>query len=311
MRAVYRYDPDTCTYVKVEKDTKYYLKSLGVWTMVVLILSVVGAGVYIYFWDSKETKWVKKQNAELVEQTRVYAAAADTVAQKLDTLKERDKNLYRTILNAEPIAEKEEKDASEGARRVAPLDADALTSKLQALDQKLNSQSEAQSVLRELARKNKNEMQRIPAVRPIDSEIISGFGKRKSPVTKANKHHDGVDFRANIGMPVSATADGVVAQTGERNNGNGLSLSLNHSFGYVSSYACLSRVTVRPGQKVKRGDVIAYTGNSGLSKGPHLHYEILKNGVAVDPIDYFYGDFTPEAFMRIKEKASQYNESMD
>ncbi len=123
--------------------------------------------------------------------------------------------------------------------------------------------------------------------------------------------HTGIDFVAKTGTPVIATADGVVEVAGVKGNGYGIHVDLNHGFGYVTRYGHLSRVTVSIGQKIKRGDVVGYTGNTGLSKGPHLHYEIEKNGSKINPIDYFYSDLTPQQYVKLRQEADRANESMD
>jgi len=167
------------------------------------------------------------------------------------------------------------------------------------------------STLNDLASLSKADLRRIPTMRPISTEVISGFGKRKSPITKLDKNHSGIDLKANIGTPVKATADGIVVAVDSRGSGIGNYITIQHGFGYVTTYACLSKFEVHTGKQVKRGQIIGYSGNSGLSKGPHLHYEITKNGKLVDPIDYFTTDLSPKDLVEYKKKASQYNESMD
>lgn len=312
MRTAYRYDPETCTYIEVKKDFRYYLRIVGLGLGLLCFFVVAGIGGYIYFFDTNETLLIKKQNRELISQTEQYTLVADSIEEKLSQLKTKDKKLYKTILNAEPEPEVEEKDSTNTTQKPKQaLGTDELKNKLQALEEKLNNRSELNTVINELKRKDPEALKRIPSIRPINSEIISGFGKRKSPVTKADKNHSGVDFRANIGTSVKATGDGVVGETGNRNNGQGQFVSVIHADGYVSYYACLSQILVRTGQKVKRGDVIAKSGSSGLSKGPHLHYEIQRNGKPIDPIDFFYSEVGPNEYIQLKESASRYNESMD
>jgi murein DD-endopeptidase MepM/ murein hydrolase activator NlpD len=116
---------------------------------------------------------------------------------------------------------------------------------------------------------------------------------------------------AKTGTPVVATADGEVVISGIKGNGYGIHVDINHGYGYLTKYAHLSKVSVNVGQKVKRGDVIGYTGNTGLSKGPHLHYEIEKNGQKINPIDFFYSDLSPQQYLQLRKQADHENESMD
>lgn len=131
----------------------------------------------------------------------------------------------------------------------------------------------------------------IPAIIPSEGVYSEdSFGMRRHPVLKIMRFHYGLDITTGIGTPVRSTGNGTVVFTGTR-GGYGRAIEINHGFGYRSFYAHLSRINVEVGQKVSRGDIIGKTGNSGLSSGPHLHYEVRHNGVAVDPALYFFHDF--------------------
>jgi murein DD-endopeptidase MepM/ murein hydrolase activator NlpD len=122
------------------------------------------------------------------------------------------------------------------------------------------------------------------------------FGMRKHPVLGVNKFHEGIDIINDIGTPVYAPADGVVEFAGHSGSGYGLILLVKHGYGYETLYGHLSKTIAREGQKVKRGDLIARSGNSGLVSGPHLHYEVHYNGVRQNPLDYFFSDVTPQEY---------------
>lgn len=113
-----------------------------------------------------------------------------------------------------------------------------------------------------------------------------------------------MDFTTSVGTKVYATGDGVVQNIQYSNSGYGNEVIINHGYNYKTLYAHLSRILVKPGQKVKRGDVIANVGNTGLSTGPHLHYEVRKNSVPVNPINYYYNDLTSEEFDKMLEISS-------
>lgn len=129
----------------------------------------------------------------------------------------------------------------------------------------------------------------IPSIRPLDNHVISGFGMRVHPILKTRKMHVGVDFFADLGTPVVATADGTVTFAGRKSKGGyGILIDLKHgTTGYETRYSHLSDVAIEEGEKVRQGQVIGYSGNSGLSKGPHLHYEVKKDEKYVNPADYF------------------------
>lgn len=126
--------------------------------------------------------------------------------------------------------------------------------------------------------------QLIPNGAPTPNvQLTSGFGTRVHPITKKRKRHDGLDFAAKIGTPVYAPADAVIERARSSNYGYGNQLTLNHTMGFISTYSHLSKFKVKQGEFVKKGQLIGWTGNSGLSTGPHLHYEIRFLGKPLNP----------------------------
>jgi murein DD-endopeptidase MepM/ murein hydrolase activator NlpD len=155
----------------------------------------------------------------------------------------------------------------------------------------------------------------IPTIQPVKNKdltrIASGFGYRSDPFTKARKMHFGMDFTAKRGTPVYATGNGVVKRADSRSSGFGKHIRIDHGFGYISLYAHLSKYNVRRGQKVKRGDIIGYVGNTGRSAGPHLHYEIIKDNKKINPLNFYYGNLSPEEFEALLTQSKQENQSLD
>ena len=123
--------------------------------------------------------------------------------------------------------------------------------------------------------------------------------------------HYGMDFSAEIGTPVYATGDGKVIRADSRSSGYGRHIRIDHGFGYITLYGHLNQYNVRKGQKVKRGEIIGYVGNTGRSRGPHLHYEVHLNGKKLNPVNFYYGELSPEEFNTIINLASQPNQSFD
>ncbi len=138
-------------------------------------------------------------------------------------------------------------------------------------------------------KENKKLYSAIPAIRPVLGPISDGFGMRYHPILHIRRMHDGIDIVTNIGTPVHSTGDGTIEYAG-RDGGYGLVVKINHGFGYETVYGHLSKILVKEGQKVKRGQVIAKSGTSGLSTGPHVHYEVHHNGVYLNPEDFFFGN---------------------
>ncbi len=146
-----------------------------------------------------------------------------------------------------------------------------------------------QSLLQTFYRKQ-DSIQYLPALRPVIHGVISSpFGMRFHPVYRVMRFHEGVDISSPVGTPVYASADGIVRFTGY-NGGYGKMIILNHKYGFETRYGHLSKIVVRRGQKVKRGEKIGEVGNTGISTAPHLHYEVLLRGKHLNPAHYFFDD---------------------
>ena len=140
----------------------------------------------------------------------------------------------------------------------------------------------------------------IPNIRPVSGAVTSSFGMRVHPIFNVVQFHSGIDFSAAMGTVVQSTGDGIVAFSGY-DKGYGQIITINHGYGYKTIYAHLSKSLVRQGQQIKRGDIIALTGNTGVSTGPHLHYEVLKDNVKVNPTAYFFYETAPNKFITIQK----------
>jgi len=147
------------------------------------------------------------------------------------------------------------------------------------------SREESLSELEKLLQTKKEVLVSTPSIWPVQGWVTSGFGFRTNPFTGLNQMHEGMDISNRIGAPVVAPADGIISDTGS-DWGHGKILVISHGFGVVSRYSHLNKVSVRVGQKVKRGDKIAEVGMSGKTTGPHLHYEVRLNGIPVNPMRY-------------------------
>ena len=241
----------------------------------------------------------------------------------LNNIEHRDDNIYRVVLGAEPI-EKSIRDAGVGGSdRYADIKDKniehedlvvLLNEKVDLLRRKLYIESKSQDEVVKLAENKEKLYAAIPAIQPISNKqlvaLASGFGMRTHPIYKVKKMHTGIDFAAAIGTPIYATADGTVASVEVKFSGYGKLVEIDHGFGYHTRYAHMHEFNVRSGQRIKRGDLIGYVGNTGLSTAPHLHYEVLINGGQVDPVHYFYNDLLPAEYEKILELASIENQSL-
>ena len=235
---------------------------------------------------------------------------------------DRDNNLYRVYFEASPIPEEQRKMGFGGINRYKELEGYEnseliinTTKRLEVLTKQVVVQSRSLEELESLANNKEDLLGAMPSIQPIHKndlkKMASGFGYRRDPFTKKRRFHRGMDFTATRGTPVYASGDGVVGRADNRSAGYGKHVRIDHGFGYVSLYAHLDKYNVKRRQKVKRGDVIGFVGSTGRSVGPHLHYEILKEGKRVNPLNYYSGNLTAEEFDIMLNLANQENQSMD
>ena len=187
--------------------------------------------------------------------------------------------------------------------------------RLDILTKQLVVQSKSLDEIAVLAEEKEKLLAAIPAIQPVANKdltrIASGYGLRTDPFTKERKMHWGMDFTAPRGTPIYATGDGVVERADNNATGYGNHIRIDHGYGYVSLYAHLYKYNVKRGQKVERGDLIGFVGSTGRSEGPHVHYEIFKDGQRINPINFYYGNLSPEEFDVILQKAQLENQSLD
>ncbi|RTY35844.1 M23 family metallopeptidase [Chlorobium phaeovibrioides] len=148
----------------------------------------------------------------------------------------------------------------------------------------------------------------VPNIRPVSGPVTSSFGARTHPIYKVRMFHTGVDFSAPKGSHVEATGDGTVAWSGY-DRGYGQKVVINHGYGFTTLYAHLSKSIVRMGQRVRRGEIIGLVGSTGISTGPHLHYEVMRRQQRVDPAAYFFDAAHPEKFISNQSPAEEDNGS--
>ena len=258
-----------------------------------------------------------------------YELQFDILNKKLSQLEsvvanveERDNNLYRVYFEASPIPEEQRYAGFGGVNRYRDLegyDNSELiintTKRLDILTKQTVIQSRSLDEIERLAANKSELIAAIPTIQPIKNKdltrVASGFGYRIDPFTKKRRFHYGMDFTAKRGTPVYATGNGIVKRADNRSSGYGRHIRIDHGFGYVSLYAHLTKYNVRRGQKVKRGDIIGYVGNTGRSAGPHLHYEILKDKKKINPLNFYYGNLSPKEFEALLSQSKQENQSLD
>ncbi len=246
----------------------------------------------------------------------------DQIQNVLGNIEDRDNNIYRLYFEANPIPEETRKAGFGGINRYKDLEGFdnsklimETTKRMDVLTKQLVVQSKSLDEIAELAKEKEDLLAAIPAIQPVKNEdltrIASGYGWRTDPFTKVRKFHFGMDFTAPRGTPIYASGDGRIIRADNRSTGYGNHIRIDHGYGYTSLYAHLYKYNVRRGQKVKRGDVIGFVGSTGRSEAPHLHYEIFKDDEHINPINFYYGNLSPEEFDEVLKKAQQENQSLD
>jgi murein DD-endopeptidase MepM/ murein hydrolase activator NlpD len=322
-RIKYYYDTETCKYERVRtKKSDVILNALGLLSLTVAM--AVGLLImYSNYFESPKELILKNEVKELEFYYDKLNQDVEVLNKILNNIEHRDDNIYRVVLGAEPI-QKSVRDAGiGGADRYADIREKtvehkdlviALHEKVDKLRRKLYIESKSQDEVVELAERKEKLFAAIPAIQPISNKqliaLSSGYGLRIHPIYKVKKMHPGIDFAASIGTPIYATADGKIALVDVKFSGYGKLVEIDHGFGYRTRYAHMHEFAVRVGQNVKRGDLIGYVGNTGLSTAPHLHYEVHINGIQVDPVHYFFNDLTAAEYEKILELASQENQSL-
>ena len=277
--------------------------------------------IYFFFGSPKE-KMQAREIDYLKLQHQILEDRLDEMEVVAEDLEQRDNTVYRMIFEADPIPSTLRRSGFQKADRYEDLygykNSDmvlAIATKLDVLTSQLYYQSKSYDEVFQMARNKAQMLACLPAIIPVKEseirQISSYYGYRTDPVYKISKFHSGIDFAAAIGTEVFATGDGVVDAVEHNHWGYGNLLTIDHGYGYKTNYAHLSKFAVKKGQKVKRGQVIGYVGNTGKSTGSHLHYEVLKNNKTIDPIHFFFNDLSAEEYEKILEQAAMPSLTMD
>lgn len=301
-----------------KKELKRLVKRALWFVATAVAFAVLVIWIAFYIFDSPKEKMLRRENNELREALKEMDSRMKKMDVVLTDLEERDDNIYRSIFEAEPLAKEErypfhQKDITyqDLSHNEAIQLIDNTLKKSDELIVRLSTQSKSLDSIRNMVEQKESMLNAIPAIRPLKniSEISSGFGMRYHPILKVLRRHTGIDIAAKKGTPVYATADGVISRENP-GSGYGISVVIKHGYSYKTIYAHLSKRTVKPGEKVKRGQIIGYVGNTGLSFGSHLHYEVLKNETPVNPVHYFFNDITPEEYDKILESSKKINQAL-
>jgi len=318
----YYFNTHTLRYEKIETPLRVRLLQVFGFIAASVVTGMIIVLIIFNYIDSPKEKLLRQENNDLKENYSVLEERAKQLELQMTELERRDNNVYRSIFEATPIpdsARVKDIETKKEVKLVQSMGENDLVSsvkdQLNNLSLRLSFQGKSYNEIDDMVKNKEKLLLAIPSIQPVSNKnldrIASGFGYRIDPVYKDRRMHKGLDFTASIGTPIYATADGTVRESGFSGDGFGNKVLINHGYGYQTLYGHMYRVKAKVGQVVKRGEVIGYVGSSGKSTGPHCHYEVHKDGNAVDPIYYFYSDLTPAQFDRIVKLAAAANQSFD
>jgi len=318
----FKFNSDTLSYDKVEKT----------WGERVLIsLLIIAPAIILGFvFQFTLSSWFKTPNELAIEKEYLFLKQNLDIQTKqlilsekvLGNMQKNDSELYRTILNAEPFTKNLGTGGTDNSAAYEKLKGHEFSTqlienakRLKNLQNMIYAQSLSHDELIKLAKEKEKMLAHIPAIQPVANKDLrkaaGGYGWRNDPVYHTQRMHWGLDFTCNTGAPVYASGNGKVVSIEKKMWGYGKSIIIDHGYGYKTRYAHLSKFEVKVGQTVNRGEVIGLVGSTGKSTGPHLHYEVIKNGDKLNPINYFHNDLTPDEYEKMLEISSNSNVSFD
>lgn len=284
----------------------------------VIMLYYIG---FSFLFDTPHEYQMRHTTEQMQQHYDQMVERYDSLEQVLENITARDKGVFRILFESDPY----DLDTEQSEERLALHEQNIAKSRSELhadMNQRINKlenrmkdieQAWQQTISRgqEMGKKSNN----IPSIQPVINKqltlLTAGYGTILNPFYRTLKSHQGVDYTVAEGSSIFATADGKVKEISDKNSTLGKTVVIDHGNGYQTSYSHLLSVLVRKGQTVQRGDIIALSGNSGLSLAPHLHYEVRYNGIRIDPIHYFFMELTPDEYQRIIRIAQSGMQSFD
>lgn len=318
----YYYDSETLSYRKIERKKRRTMKYISLFILASSLFGFLFVFLASQYVESPREKALKRELANMQFQFELLNKKMNETEIVLENIAQRDNTIYRTYFETNPIPDEQRKAGFGGVNRYKNLEGFDNSKliieshkKLDILQKQIVVQSKSLDEIAKLAEEKEKLLAAIPAIQPVSNEdltrMASGYGYRSDPFTKVRKMHYGMDFTAPRGTPVYASGDGVVTRADSNSSGYGKHIRIDHGYGYVSLYAHLYKYNVKKNQRVKRGDLIGFVGNTGRSEAAHLHYEIFKDEQRINPINFYYGNLSAEEFNDLLEKASLENQSLD
>jgi murein DD-endopeptidase MepM/ murein hydrolase activator NlpD len=294
------------------REIRWFRMKAAAWfvssaVMLVLTLLILNYYVYDFLGMGYTTiQSLKEENQALHQQLTVlteHMKALEGTLAKIDG----EGNRLRLLVDLPPVDEETGAAGTGGAAMSAEIPNNdrnvqvmrSASSTLEKLSGEIRVQQQSYDQIVRKYEYNKAFFAALPALKPMEGYYTTReFGPRMHPVLGIFKTHTGLDIVNDVGTPVVAAADGVIEMAGQSGGGYGTVVVVRHGYGYQTLYAHLSKTLVREGQRVRRGDLIGKSGKTGLVSGPHLHYEVRHNGVAQNPVNFFFDDVKPYDYRR-------------
>ena len=308
----YRYNSETCKYEPIIHPRKQVLRSSLKFISTAFLIGFAGFIYVNYNYLSYDEFTLKKENEKLKLEWQLLQNKISGTSNSLAKLENEDDNYYRVVLDIGKL-DKDIRSGGAGGSQKYELSPDERVAEvalayedLNKISSRLEVESQSLSEIDNRVTRFEDMMVTRPAMQPIDNRQLTRFntifGMRKHPIHGDWRNHNGLDLTADSGTPVYATGDGVVVLA-KYNGGYGNVIFLGHGYGFESRYAHLSKFKVIQGQRVKRGELIGYVGNTGLSTNSHLHYEVLYNNKWINPIYFMYRDFSQAEYNELLKEA--------
>lgn len=319
----YRFNTKSLTYEKVKTTLKERFWHLASYLATGLVFATITIIISQEFIKSPNEKKKDREIEALQLQYDLLNRKMERTEKVLRDLEDRDDNIYRAIFETDPLPSTIRYGGTGGSGKYEVFDSyesvtllRSTTERMDRITKRLYIQSKSFDEVVKLARDKARLLASIPAIMPMNQKdlahaVTSGFGWRTHPIYKTIVFHQGMDFSAEQGTPIYATGEGNISKVEHLSQGYGNHVVIDHGFGYQTLYAHMSKTAARTGQKVLRGQLIGYVGSTGLSTAPHIHYEVIKGGERVNPINYYYNDLSPEQYEALLDISKKESQSFD
>ena len=306
--------------------TKFRLQNNRILTFSVHLLLWIASVTIFYvllsiFVDMPAETELRNTNNKLNAEYNKMSERYEELTEVMDNVVARDENVFRKLFESNPYDLTIDDDEERIALHESLMDLDndellsELNNKLQSAENDKDALTRSYEDMMYAHETTSLSIDCIPAIQPVNNRQLTLLAAGKKPLInpfhRTMREHHGVDYLIPEGTAVFATADGTVQSLSEKNTTHGKAITIDHGNGYQTSYSHLLDIRVKRGDKVKRGDIIAMSGNSGLSFAPHLHYEVIFNGTRVDPVHYFFLELNAEEYQRIIRIALSSMQSFD